>query len=110
MRLPTPGDPGIAPVWDNYVVAQAAQATLGLVPKSALAVGVVIDGTDVQVRFQLSRLIEDDMADMEDIVSGLEALLGEGVHVEEVREIRTEPAISPHDGVRWVFLARKPIA
>lgn len=45
VSLPTPEDPGRSPVWENYVVAQATQASLGLLPRSALAVGVSVAGT-----------------------------------------------------------------
>jgi hypothetical protein len=107
MSLPTPDDPGRAPVWDNYVVAQAVQACLGLLPRSALAVGVRVAGTDVELRFQLRELTEADAVDIDDIVSELEVLTGEHVHVDKTYEIRAEPAISPDDQVCWIFLARE---
>ena len=48
--MPTPEDPGGAPVRENYVVAQAVQASLRSIPVHAVAVvarGLV--GTDVHV-------------------------------------------------------------
>lgn len=107
MILPTPEDPGRSPAWENYVVSQAVQASLGLLPRSALAVGVRVAGTDVLLRFQLSKLTEDDAVDIDDIVSELGALVGEHVQVDKTCEIRDEPEISPHDNVRWIFLARE---
>ncbi|WP_157181454.1 hypothetical protein [Actinopolymorpha alba] len=107
MSLPTPEDPRRAPVWENYIVAQAVQASLGLIPQHALAVGVEVAGKDVRLRFQLSEVTEDDVTDMDDIVSELEALVGSDVHVEQTHEVRDERAISPSKGgVRWIFLAR----
>jgi hypothetical protein len=106
MSLPTPSDPRSAPTWDNYVVAQAVQASLGLIPEHALAVGVEVDDTDVMLRFQLTAVTEADAQDIEDIVSQLEALVGPVVHVAKELDVRQEREISPHDGVRWIFLAR----
>jgi len=106
MSLPSPEDPRRAPVWENHVVAQAVQASLGLIPRHASAVGVQAAGTQVLLRFQLTELTEGDAADMADISSELEALVGDHVRVDKTHEIRDERAISPHDGVRWIFLAR----
>ena len=105
-RLPTPNDPGAALVWENYVVAQAVQASLGLVPQHALAVGVEVEGTTVRLRFQLSELTHEDKLDIEDIVSELEALVGNDAQVTTAHEITADRHISPSDGVRWMFLAR----
>lgn len=107
MSLPTPEDPGRSPVWENYVVAQTVQASLGLLPRNALAVGVSVTGTIVHLRFQLAELSEADAADIDDIVSELEVLMGDDVHVDKTYEVRQEPEISPHDNVRWIFLARR---
>lgn len=83
MRYPTPEDPGQSPVWENYIVAQAVQASLGQIPEHALAVSVEVAGARVRLRFQLSEATEDDVADMDDIVSELEGLVGPDVHVDE---------------------------
>ena len=106
MRLPTPNDPAHAPVWENYIVAQAVQAMLGQIPVHALAVGVQVAGSQVSLRFQLSESSEGDQADMQDIVGELEALVGEHVQVRLVSEVRAERSITAADGVRWTFLAR----
>jgi hypothetical protein len=106
MSLPTPDDPGRAPVWENYIVAQTVQAMLGQVPEHALAVGVEVSGQRVRLRFQLSEATDVDKAHINDIVSELEALVGDEVQVEAVREVVQEPRISPSGEVRWVYLAR----
>lgn len=106
MTLPTPEDPGRAPVWENYIVAQAVQAALGVIPQHALAMGVEVAGVDVRLRLQLSEVTEQDIADMEDIRSQLEALVGTHVHIELTHEVVEQRALSPHDHVRWIFLAR----
>jgi hypothetical protein len=66
------------------------QASLGLIPLSALAFGVQVDGYDVTLCFQLRELSEEDVLDMDDIVSELEALLGNRVRVSRAHEIRIE--------------------
>ncbi len=106
MSLPTPEDLGRAPAWENYIVAQAVQASLGLIPEHTLALGVEVAGADVRLRFQLTEAAEEDVADGDDIVSELEALVGPAVHVERVYEVRDERAVTPSNGTRWIFLAR----
>lgn len=103
---PSPCDSGTAPVWDNYVVAQVAQASLGSIPRSALAFGVMVSGLDVRLVFQLRVLDDEGQQDMQDIVSELEAYLGGDVRIESVHEIREWRSIDRRDGVRWVYLAR----
>jgi hypothetical protein len=88
------------------VVAQAVQASLGLIPTHAGAVGVVGAGRAVAMRFQLTRLTEADRIDMEDIVDELATLLGDVVDVESQHTIVEARAIGPFDGVRWIYLAR----
>lgn len=56
------------------MVAQTVQASLGLLPRHALAVGVRVAETDVQLCFRLTELTRDDLDDIEDIASELEAL------------------------------------
>lgn len=106
MSLPTPEDPGRAPVWENYVIAQAVAASRGQIPEHALAFGVEVDGPRLRLRFQLSEVTEEDRADMDDIVSELEGLVGDDVEVESSYEVLEQRQISPTDGVCWIFLAR----
>lgn len=106
MTLPTPENPANAPIWDNYATAQTSQASLGLIPEHAYAVGVEINGRHLRLRFQLSHLTEAGEEDMSDILSELEALVGQEILVDSSYEITTYPKVDPHDGVRWVYLAR----
>lgn len=106
MSLPTPEDPGQAPVWENYVIAQTVEASRGQIPEHALAFGVEVDGPRLRLRFQLSEVTEEDRVDMNDIVSELEGLVGLAVEVESSYEVRDQREISPTDGVCWIFLAR----
>lgn len=106
MSLPAPDDLRQAPLWDNYVVAQTVQASLGLVPLNAVAVGVKIVGATVTVLFQLTELAEADREDLDDIVDELQRLVGDEVQVRGEPEIVEMRSISPHDDVRWVYLAR----
>ncbi|MCP4308372.1 MAG: hypothetical protein GY788_26530 [bacterium] len=107
MSLPTPDNPQNAPVWENYVVAQVVQASLGLIPRHALATGVEVEGAEVRLRFQLSEVSEQDALDMADILGEFQELVGGHVDAVVVHEVLDWRAISPHDGVRWVFLARE---
>jgi hypothetical protein len=106
MNYPSPEDPSRAPVWENYVVAQVVQASLGSIPEHALAVGAEVTGRNVRLRFQLTELTERDREDMVDIAGELEALVGPDVRVELVQELRQDRVVSPHDGVLWIFLKR----
>lgn len=106
MDFPTPDDPKRAPVWENYVIAQAAHASLGLIPAHAHALGVEVNGFRVALVLQAggaSSGVEDDMTDM---VSDLEALLGPEAAVSYRLDIRAERRLSPHDGVAWFFASR----
>ncbi|MCA0331664.1 MAG: hypothetical protein LCI03_17420 [Actinobacteria bacterium] len=106
MRYPSPTDSAHAPVWGNYVVAQASQASLGIIPRSTLAFGVVVEETSVTLRFLLADCTPQDVEDMDDIVSELEALLGPDVLVTRSFDVRDHVDMSPHDRVRWVYAAR----
>ena len=109
MTLPTPDDLGAAPLWENYVIAQLTQASLGLVPLNALALGVVVDGLDVTVTCQLGALSDTDLDDLREIAEELTSLVGEHVHVTSTHEVREEPAITPHDAATWIYVARPEV-
>ena len=106
MKFPNPDDLGDAPIWENYVVAQAVQASLGLIPGSAQALGVQVHGRRVRLHVQLSEASDQASEDIDDIVDDLRSLLGNGVEVDAVQEVVDVRKISPHDGIRWTFLAR----
>jgi hypothetical protein len=106
MSLPTPENPGRAPIWENYVIAQTVAASRGLIPEHALAFGVEVDGRRLRLRFQLSELTEEGEDNMSEIVSDLEALVGSDVQVESSYEVRDQREISPTDDVCWIYLAR----
>ena len=106
MDFPTPDDPKRAPVWENYVVAQAAQAALRLIPVQAHAIGVEVAGTRVTLVLQASEASMAADEDLNDIVSDLEALLGPHVEVSARLETSEGPRLNPHDGVRWFFASR----
>lgn len=106
MNFPTPDDPGSAPIWDNYIVAQAASAASGLIPENALAFGVEVERERVVLRYQLRKCTRADAQDMDDILSEFEALVGPDVGVNSSYEVLMTRRIAPDDGVRWVFLHR----
>ena len=105
MDYPSPDDLKKAPAWENYVVGQAVQASLGLIPRSALAVGVDVDGSRVSLVFQLSCITESDEADIADIVDDLSTLVGEDVQVSQRSEVRDTRQIAARDRTWWIYLA-----
>jgi hypothetical protein len=106
MQFPTPDDPQRAPVWDNYVTAQAAAAALRLIPTYANALGVKVAGTHVHLVVQRPSGAPDKDDDLDDIVDELSDLLGPDVTVSLAPETRAEPTLRPDDGVRWFWAAR----
>jgi hypothetical protein len=106
MSMPTPEDPGRTPVWENYVISQTVAASRGQIPEHAIAFGVEVDGPRLRLLFQLSEVTDEDVADMSDIVSELEGLVGNDVEVESTYKVLEQREISPTDGVCWIFLAR----
>jgi hypothetical protein len=106
MNYPTPDNMQCALVWECYIIAQCVAASRGQMPEHTLAFGVEVNGLHLRLRFQLSELTEEDKADVSDIVSDLEALVGNDVKVDSCYEVRDHRQISPTDGVCWIFLAR----
>ncbi|GAA2445406.1 hypothetical protein [Agromyces soli] len=106
MKYPSPEDPARAPVWENYVIAQAVEASRGHIPEHTLAYGVEVDGTRLRLRFQLSEVTETDDEDIDDIVGDFEDLVGPDVEVDFLLEVLEWRRLSPHDGVCWVYLSR----
>lgn len=101
---PSPENLKTAPVWENYAVAQVAQASLGLIPASALAFGVEVCGPHLRIVVQLSDPSDSDLEDVGDLQSTLKDLVGPDVEVELLVESVDERKVSPLDGVRWVYL------
>jgi hypothetical protein len=106
MSYPSPDNLQHAPVWENYVIAQSVAASRGQMPEHTLAFGIEVNGAHVRLRFQLSKVTEEDEADINGIVGDLEALVGNDVKVDFCHEVRDHRQISPTDGVCWIFLAR----
>lgn len=106
MKLPTPDDMGCAPIWEIYIVAQAVQASLGLIPKHAHAIGVEVAGTNVHLLVQLTEASMDDLDDIDEIVSELQILVGDHVTVQAAYEVRQDLLFSPTNDLYWIFLAR----
>lgn len=108
MRFPAPDDPANAPVWDNYVVAQASQAALGAIADDVVALGVEVHGARVTVVVLRTTQVEhdDDVLDASDIVSDLEALLGPAVEVDLETRISNSWRPRPDEPVRWIYAKR----
>lgn len=106
MTFPTPDDLAGAPLWENYILAQATTASLGLVPRNAVALGVTVDGSKVGLRCQLSEVSEADVEDLEEIADELDILVGGHIEIDWSYEVLPRPKISPFDGVRWIYAGR----
>jgi len=105
VEFPTPDDPAASPVWENYVVVQAAQAALRLVPPHAHAVGVEVDGNRVALVVQVPLGAPEGDGDIADIAGELQDLLGPAAFVHTRIDARPVCTLSPTDGVRWFFAA-----
>lgn len=105
MNMPSPEDLSSAPLWENYAVAQAVQASLGQIPRSALAFGVQVSGPNLGLRFQLRDATADDQECMNDILNDLSDLVGPMIAVSSQFEIVNSRQISPTDGIRWIYLS-----
>lgn len=106
MKLPSPSDPAGVPFWRNYVVAQCVQASLGELPRHIVAFGVLIDDVDINLQFQLSEILDDDLESIDEIVDELETLVGPDVRVAVTRRRADRPIVSPFDQIAWIFIAR----
>lgn len=108
MRFPSPDDPADAPVWENYVIAQAAFASLGAIAPDVLALGVEVAGTEVRLIVQRRNDVvpDEDVLDVWNISSDLSDLLGPDVSVSVVTTLRASSQLSPEDGVCWFYASR----
>lgn len=106
MKLPTPEDPANSPVWDTYIIAQAAHASLGQLPQNTQAFGVMVDNNKVTLHFDVTDMSLEDIEDIDSILADFEALVGSHVMVDKVCNIRTGPVTAVHNSVYWIFRAR----
>jgi|GEM_PF-2067115 len=106
MRLPSPDGLDKEEVWESYIVAQTAQASLGLIPEHTIAFGVEVHGPIVVLWFYLTEIDESDESDIGDIVGELETLVGDNVRVGLSCEIKGTDQITANGRVKGVFLSR----
>jgi hypothetical protein len=98
---------GIAPIWENYVMAQATQASLGLIPASTLAIAVEVDQLIVRLEFQLASPSEPDLDDVADIADQLSDLLGPHAVVEStVIHTDQRTVVPPSKDRGYIYLSR----
>lgn len=103
-RWPSLEDSAQAPVWENYVVAQAAQAALRLVPVNAAWLGVRVDAWRITLTGCIPDATPQDLDDLADIAEELSALLGQNARV--ATSLVDELTLHPNTGVRYFFAAR----
>ncbi|WP_286691178.1 MULTISPECIES: hypothetical protein [unclassified Aeromicrobium] len=104
MRFPAPDDMAGAPAWDNYVVAQVVQASLGLLPCNLTRLGVEIDGLKVRLHSYFSEVTAVDEECVEDIADELSGLLGPQADVSVQWNAEEGRPIDPSGSLRWTFL------
>jgi hypothetical protein len=106
VQFPTPDDPRRAPIWDNYVVAQAAQAALRLIPPYVHAMGVEVQGRRIGLVVHAPPDAPRMDEDIDDIADQSRDLLGSGVDIYTRIDARPACHLRPGDGVRWFYAAR----
>lgn len=52
MRFPTPDDMALAPAWENYLIAQFVQASIGQLSPRFVLCGLEVDGVVVTLHFR----------------------------------------------------------
>jgi hypothetical protein len=92
--------------WHNYLVAQLVSASLGYLPRHAVAVGVEPGIDEVVVHFQLTEVDAQDDEDMDEIVGELSILLGDVVGVRRTTDVRARAHTDPTGPVRWTYRVR----
>lgn len=107
MKYPEPDDMRGVPHWENYIVAQMVQATIGLIPTDALAVGVRIKALDVEliVRFA-SEPDQLSVTDIHDIAEDFTDLVGPEVSLIVRIGVGSLP-VGRSDAIsaRWIYQA-----
>jgi hypothetical protein len=92
--------------WHNYLVAQLVGASLGYLPRHALAVGVEPGDEEITVHFQLTEITPQDEDDMAEIVAELSILLGDVVGIRRVTDVRSRSRTDPLGPIRWTYRTR----
>ena len=102
---PTPA--AMSPLgWLNYVKAQLASASLGQIPRHALAVGVELGTEEVTVHFQLTEVDEEDEESITEIIDEFAIMLGDVVPVRRAVDVVPVRRTSPLQGILWTYTAR----
>jgi len=92
--------------WRNYLMAQLASASLGAIPRHALAVGVEPGDDALTVHFQLTEVDEQDEENMAEIVDEFAILLGDVALVRKAVDVRPVRHVNPFQGILWTYTAR----
>lgn len=106
MTMPMPQNLEGVPLWENYVVAQTTQASLSLIPREALALGVEVDDLHITVVCQVRVETEATTEDLNEITQELYFLIGESAQITTRLEKREAPTITPDDEAIWIFASR----
>lgn len=100
MSAPLPGD---GRPWVNYIVAQAARASVGLIGGSINAMGCVVRDDEVELHFAVADLTAADREDIDEIAFELDVLLDGHTSIRTVTHEGTAldwSAIEPIFGLR----------
>ena len=105
MIYPDPTDMAKAPVWRNYIICQALQASLGLLPECTVVAAVDVSGRSVRLIFQVTQKSLSDELRIKDIVDNLEDLVGPRIKVEtecRIVEERDVTSVPRRAGVLYI--------
>ncbi|MTD13460.1 hypothetical protein GIS00_05810 [Nakamurella sp. YIM 132087] len=80
-EYPSPDNLRGAPLWPLYVIAQAVDASVGQIPKRAIAVTVEAVGADITLTFHMEEVRLSDIDDIHSIESDFDAALGPNVTI-----------------------------
>lgn len=105
MNYPKPSDM-TSRDWHNYLVAQLVGASLGYLPRHAVALGVEPGTEEIGVHFQLTEVDEQDEEDMDEIIGEFSTLLGDVVDIRTVIDVRPQAHTDPLGPVRWIYRVR----
>jgi len=91
LKYPSPADPAFAPVWENYINAQAVQACLGRIPNNCRSVVLYIHDLSIALQFDMREVDDRDRQDMQAIRAELSQLLKDQRLVEVSEAFDTRP-------------------
>lgn len=92
-------------VWRTYLVAQVAQAGLGLISPEIDAIALEVKGDHVRLIFVASKFTERVNEQIDELVEEFSVLVGPAVTYEVIRETGTRSDVA--DDRVWTYVAHR---